>query len=163
MSRGKNGFRRRDHLFQHIRGYHKINADEKLTEIRTRDSVKHESNIYQYPDCEFHPDHAFKQLPFTDHLKARPFLKKSDYTKHIKEARKETPFPCNVRGCETIEGKGYVRVKDLIRHRQNQHPSEGQYYPQFKRSTPESPAGCGILLRTNNLTEHPNFSRSKTR
>ncbi|KAM0815464.1 hypothetical protein AB5N19_01258 [Seiridium cardinale] len=121
--RGNLGFRRRDHLVQHLRGYHKFDLEEinqispPLRDIRLRNSP-----VCAHVECEYHRDSSFRDLPLEQQLEDRPFTKQSDLSKHLKEVHDETPFPCNFPGCDKVGGKGYIRQKDLMKHQTAKHP-----------------------------------------
>ncbi|KAK9424548.1 hypothetical protein SUNI508_03424 [Seiridium unicorne] len=121
--RGKLGFRRRDHLVQHLRGYHKFDLEEinqispALRDIRLRNSP-----VCPHVGCEYHRDSSFRDLPLEQQLEDRPFTKQSDFSKHLKEVHDETPFPCKFPGCDKVGGKGYIRQKDLMKHQTAKHP-----------------------------------------
>jgi len=40
-------------------------------------------------------------------------------TAHLKKIHNESPFPCDHPGCPKVGGKGYVRERDLIKHKKN--------------------------------------------
>ncbi|KAL2358214.1 hypothetical protein BJ546DRAFT_803693, partial [Cryomyces antarcticus] len=100
--RGADGFKRKDHLTQHLRNYHHIEADGEGT---SGYSCSHE-------DCA-----AFRSSPgglHSPHLHA--FQKKSDYTAHMKKEHDESPHPCSWPGCNRVRGKGFFRERDLMKH-----------------------------------------------
>ncbi|KAK2772455.1 CROL alpha [Colletotrichum kahawae] len=154
--RGKDGFRRRDHLVQHIRGYHKFEAEEKLGDIlpsrRGRYGIP---QVCPYPGCEFHRGDSFKDLSAEEQRSTKPFSTQAEYTKHMKEAHDFTPFPCNVVGCIKTGKKGYTREKDLINHRNKEHSEAAPYVPKPRdlRIACRFP-GCGALLGPNSLSWH---------
>ena len=105
--RGVNGFKRKDHLTQHLRNYHHIGEDEVASDFLRKKSCPHH-------DCpEWRPANLWP--------KNEAFQKISDYTKHMKKVHDESPFPCPVPGCDRIGGKGYFRRRDLFRHQKKEH------------------------------------------
>ncbi|KAF2185852.1 hypothetical protein K469DRAFT_664858 [Zopfia rhizophila CBS 207.26] len=104
--RGANGFKRKDHLTQHLRNYHHIGEDEAST-LWGRYSCPHGG-------CSEH------RKPVGGHIYVfndeHPFRKLSDYTKHMKKVHDESQFPCPEFGCDRVGGKGYSRKRDLVKH-----------------------------------------------
>ena len=106
--RGVNGFKRKDHLTQHLRNYHHIGEDEART------SYLFGGKSCPHKDCsEWRPKSLF--------VDNNAFRKVSEYTKHMKKVHDESPFPCPEPGCDRIGGKGYFRRRDLFRHRKKEH------------------------------------------
>ena len=118
--RGKQGFKRRDHLIQHLRNLHTVN-DKDLSSRSSRSRVQgfscpHEecSEYRGELDTEIDPKlHAFDKL--------------SKLTQHLKKVHDESKFPCSVIGCDRVGGKGYMREKDLTKHMEKEHPNMGDY------------------------------------
>ncbi|KAF0328140.1 amp-binding enzyme protein [Colletotrichum asianum] len=154
--RGNNGFKRRDHLVQHIRGYHKFEAEEKLGDILPSRRGKYGiPPVCPYPGCEFHRGDFFKDLSAEEQRSTKPFSTQAEYTKHMKEAHDFTPFPCNVAGCIKTGKKGYSREKDLINHRKKEHSEAAPYVPKPRdvRIACRFP-GCGALMAPNSVSYH---------
>jgi len=59
--------------------------------------------------------------------KQAPFKNLSAYTKHMREVHDESPYPCDVAHCHKIGGKGYFRKRDMVKHRQRDHPDAPEY------------------------------------
>ena len=152
LHRGKNGFRRRDHLLQHIRGYHKLDSDNFLLDLNPRQTKQHEVIFCRHPSCEYHRDDTFRKLPWHSQLENRPFRNKSEHTKHLKDVHGETAFPCNVPGCERVGSKGYSREKDLINHRVKTHSGLERYLPKPRQTRRKCPAGCGKFFSPNHVS-----------
>ncbi|KAI3558234.1 hypothetical protein CABS03_02604 [Colletotrichum abscissum] len=128
--RGENGFRRRDHLLQHVRGYHKFEAEGKIEDIMPSRRGKYQiPPVCHFADCLHYRDENFKTLSREEQSVLKPFESQSEYTKHMKNAHDFTAFPCTVRGCSKTGAKGYAREKDLIKHRQKDHPEARTYVP----------------------------------
>jgi len=107
MYRGKNGFKRKDHLTQHLRGYHHAGEDKSGLRYGER-SCPHEDCSANRgrvdrdgTSCSLH-NHAFKKI--------------SDWTAHMKGVHDESLFPCTIPGCDRTGGKGYFRQRDLTKH-----------------------------------------------
>ncbi|KAK2047349.1 hypothetical protein LZ31DRAFT_153163 [Colletotrichum somersetense] len=61
--RGKDGFRRRDLLLQHIRGYHKFETEENINGILPSRQGKHlKPSVCFYPGCPKYRDDSFAKL-----------------------------------------------------------------------------------------------------
>ncbi|KAG7047855.1 AMP-binding enzyme [Colletotrichum scovillei] len=128
--RGENGFRRRDHLLQHVRGYHKFEAEGKIENIIPSRRGKYQTPpVCHFADCLHYRDDNFETLSREEQNRSKPFESQSEYTKHMKNAHDFTHYPCTVRGCSKIGAKGYAREKDLIKHRKKDHPEAGTYVP----------------------------------
>jgi hypothetical protein len=111
--RGENGFKRKDHLMQHLRNYHHIGEDSA--------NKDHRRNSCRHKDCEAYRDGAWYSWGPKPDFKHHSFQKISDYTAHMRKVHNESPFPCSFLGCSKVEGKGYFRKRDLIKHQQKVH------------------------------------------
>ncbi|KAK1688534.1 hypothetical protein BDP55DRAFT_47628 [Colletotrichum godetiae] len=152
--RDENGFRRRDHLLQHVRGYHKFEAEGKFEDILSSRRGKYQTPpVCHFADCLHHRDDNFKTLSRNEQDRSKPFESQSDYTKHMKNAHDFTHYPCTVRGCRKTGAKGYAREKDLINHRKKDHPEAGTYVPAT-RDIRITCAGCGKSLGPNSVHWH---------
>lgn len=96
--RGRDGFKRKDHLTQHLRNYHHIGEEDVVGDSK---SCYHE-------DCS-----AYREQP---RYEGHAFKKSSDYTAHVRKAHDESPYPCTKPGCNRVGGKGYFRERDLMKH-----------------------------------------------
>jgi hypothetical protein len=103
--RGQNGFKRKDHLTQHLRGYHHIGEGEG--------KFRYEFPLYDKTFCR-HPDCPESQNNWV--RRGVAFKKVSDCTTHMKTVHNESDFPCPEPGCDRVGGKGYFRKVDLRRH-----------------------------------------------
>lgn len=129
--RGKDGFRRRDHLVQHLRSYHKFdNEDINKACPSTKSLRQRRFSICPHTECGFFRDDSFHSLPWSEQLAQRPFASLAAFTKHMKDVHEETPFPCNMEGCHKVRAKGYTREKDLMKHRAAKHPDAPEYSPE---------------------------------
>ena len=105
--RGVNGFKRKDHLTQHLRNYHHIGEDEARRNPYGAKSCPHKDCSEWRPKSYLAEKNAFQKI--------------SEYTKHMKKVHDESPFPCPEPGCDRIGGKGYFRRRDLFRHQKKEH------------------------------------------
>lgn len=120
---GGKSFKRKDHLTQHIRGYHHRGTEIKISPYRTRlDYLCPHSDCLQYRG----PD--FLDLPYETRRQNKPFASRQEFRQHMRTVHDEAPYPCDVRGCLRVGGKGYFRRLDLIKHRKREHPEA----PKFK-------------------------------
>ncbi len=103
--RGDNSFRRKSHLTKHLRGYHNLTLEQR----------HYYSEPCPFPDC---PNHRYS---------SHSFATQRQFTDHMRLLHEESPFPCDVGNCSRIKGKGYFRKRDLIKHRQQQHPEAPEY------------------------------------
>jgi hypothetical protein len=78
--------------------------------------------VCPHVECEHHRYYKGLFNGYQSDSKDAPFQKQSDVTKHLKEVHNESPFPCDIPGCDRTGGKGYARQKDLKNHRAKQHP-----------------------------------------
>ncbi|KAJ5058630.1 hypothetical protein J3E72DRAFT_196388, partial [Bipolaris maydis] len=111
--RGSNGFKRRDHLTQHIRNYHHIGEDG--------------SRRYSTFECFWCPiigcsDH--KDSP-NNVGKSRAFYVSKEYIKHLRTVHDQSDFPCPQPGCDRVNSKGYFRKADLRNHLRKVHGTDG--------------------------------------
>ncbi|KAF6839136.1 CROL alpha [Colletotrichum musicola] len=159
--RGKDGFRRRDHLLQHIRGYHKFEAEGKIGDILPSRRGRHQvPPVCPHRECSFYRDDSFK-MTVEEQSKNKPFDTQSEYTKHMKMVHGFTPFPCTVIGCGRTGNKGYTREKDLVNHRRKKHPEAGEYMPKIRdvRISCLHP-GCDAKLGPNSMPMHLYYQHS---
>jgi hypothetical protein len=105
--RGTNGFKRKDHLTQHLRGYHHIGEDEALKSNSGYSCTEPDCSEYRELNNRFHASHAFTKRP--------------DYVKHMKAVHDTSEFPCPEPGCERVGGKGYFRIADIRAHLKKVH------------------------------------------
>lgn len=104
--RGTNGFKRKDHLTQHLRGYHHIGENEALKSSTGYSCTVQDCSEYRKL-YRWQPGHAFTKRP--------------DYVKHMKAVHDTSEFPCPKPGCERVGGKGYFRIADIRGHLKKVH------------------------------------------
>jgi hypothetical protein len=113
--RGKNGFKRSDHLTQHIRNYHHIeNEKDKMNRLYDR-----------------------KWCPKADCTESRPagvidffaqaFPSSKEWINHMRTDHDESQFSCPQPGCDRVNGKGYFRGADLRSHLRKVHGTDGSF------------------------------------
>ncbi|MCJ1346086.1 hypothetical protein MMC31_004298 [Peltigera leucophlebia] len=119
--RGGRSFKRKDHLTQHIRGYHDIGTHESHNGRDWGFYLCPHSNCPQYrePESFDWTTHSWLQTPFDTH---------KGFIQHMRTVHDDTPFQCDVSGCLRVRSKGYVREMGLIKHRKREHPDA----PKFK-------------------------------
>ncbi|KAI8625892.1 hypothetical protein F5Y19DRAFT_466884 [Xylariaceae sp. FL1651] len=130
---GKHAFRRRDHLVQHLRGYHKLESEEIDKICPSKRSLKNvQVSTCHHLGCDGYRDENFLSLPWIEQKQQRPFQKQSEYNKHMRDNHKETPFPCKVVDCDRNGAKGFLREKDLMKHLASKHPEAPQHVPEVR-------------------------------
>jgi hypothetical protein len=120
--RGDKDFTRKEHLQQHLRGYHHVEV-----EVNTSSLHRSTCQICPHPDCPQYRGPEFLQLRRGEQKKQKPFASQAEYTKHIRDVHDESPFPCDIPDCKKVGGRGYFREKDLLKHRKDQHPEAPLY------------------------------------
>ncbi|KAI1366344.1 hypothetical protein F5Y08DRAFT_301400 [Xylaria arbuscula] len=145
--RGKNAFRRRDHLVQHLRGYHKMDPEE-INDVSPPTSRVQSRQILccPHPNCAAYRDDDFMALPWKEQFEGRPFQQQSDYNKHMREVHEESSFSCSVDGCDRVGAKGYMREKDLMKHLADKHPEAPSYNYVPTMPTIYDCGRCGVEL-----------------
>jgi len=152
--RGPDGFRRLDHLRQHIRNYHHLEAD-KGSKPGSRLRLKYAFPVCSHPGCQFYRDETFKELPRGLQAQRKPFHSQSAYTKHMRDEHNECPFPCDVLGCHRVGRKGYFREKDLLSHRREHHPDAVPYQITKREVRIQcTEPNCNALLDASSLHDH---------
>ncbi|MCJ1316490.1 hypothetical protein MMC15_001811, partial [Xylographa vitiligo] len=133
--RGDKSFKRKDHLTQHLRNYHHIDVQER--EIVGWSVSSHAS--CPHSECPHFRDEAvLLRLSSHERKEQRAFRIQAAYTKHMREAHDESPFPCDVAHCPKIGGKGYFRKRTMLKHRKRDHPDAPKYIdPEDKGEAPE--------------------------
>lgn len=115
--RGADGFKRKDHLTQHLRNYHHIGVDDiplawgsRLRSCPHEDCPDWRPTMTNWRDTQW----------FTDGS-GRAFKKSSDYITHMRKVHKESEFPCTEPDCDRAGPKGYFRRRDLLKHKLKEH------------------------------------------
>jgi hypothetical protein len=154
--RGAEGFRRLDHLNQHMRNYHHHEIDKEPIEQKAKNTrLKYSFPVCPHLDCPQYRDGTFKELPHKIQAQQKPFESQSAFTKHMREVHNECTFPCDVPSCDRVGRRGYFREKDLLKHRREQHPDASAYKLTKRdlriRCTTE---GCSALLEPSSMYWH---------
>lgn len=119
---GDKGFKRKEHLMQHLQNYHHIGLEEpSALSIYRGFPVCSHLDCPQYRTPEFCKD--YRKQPKENW----PFKSQAQHTKHLREEHDESPFPCDVLHCDRVGGKGYFRKRDLMKHRKALHPDATTY------------------------------------
>ncbi|KAI0130647.1 hypothetical protein F4814DRAFT_138469 [Daldinia grandis] len=131
--RDRQGFRRRDHLVQHLGGYHKFDQekiDRNCPEPKRRLGSPwcYQILVCPYAGCE-HYRGELKAFAWSRTITNIPFTNELGYRKHLKDVHGDTPFHCHVAGCDRVGRRGYIRERDLIKHLTSQHPDAAKYSP----------------------------------
>lgn len=157
LHRGAKGFRRRDHLTQHIRNYHHLDIEDESAENQDS-NLKYYFPVCSHSDCAQYRDETFKTLPRTIQRQERPFATQSAYTKHMREEHNECTFPCDVQGCNRVGRRGYFREKDMIKHRREAHPDARSYQPsQRELKIRCTELGCNAILDPSSMKQHLDY------
>ncbi|KAI1139842.1 hypothetical protein F5Y05DRAFT_334327 [Hypoxylon sp. FL0543] len=149
--RGKHGFRRRDHLVQHLSGYHKVDP-KKIWLLCPQWKPAYSDSVCPLPGCEHHRGREFHDLPSDDEkIKQKPFRNESSYKNHLKYAHNATPFPCPVAGCKRVDAKGYLTDIGLMEHLARDHSNAPRHLVKLQEELVH-PLGkecdqCGITIR----------------
>lgn len=120
---GEKAFRRRDHLVQHLRGYHNIGID----------AASSKATSCPYPDCEHYrigayaydgsPIPSWQQVIMDD---TQAFKTRKAFQDHMRKGHDQTPYQCLAQGCDRRGAKGWFREKDLAKHQQKEHGGKTQ-------------------------------------
>ncbi|KAF2796329.1 hypothetical protein K505DRAFT_359368 [Melanomma pulvis-pyrius CBS 109.77] len=105
--RGSNGFKRKDHLTQHLRGYHHIGERENASPILGYACTQNGCPMYNAGLTYWGSELAFK--------------KRSDLIEHMKTVHDTSKYPCPEPGCDRVAGRGYFRPADLRFHLKKVH------------------------------------------
>ncbi|KAI1758361.1 hypothetical protein F4782DRAFT_525057 [Xylaria castorea] len=119
---GKNGFKRQDHLVQHLRVFHKWDDDQLATLFLPRQTHKFKVPVCHFPECDYYRGPDFKDMGIREQEKNRPFDKQSHYTEHMKLEHDWSPYPCKVTGCKKVNGTGFFSTTTLEKHYKDKHP-----------------------------------------
>jgi len=164
--RGENGFRRQDHLLQHMRNYHHHEIGDNPTTAAA--AAANDSNAstttsrlkYIFPvcsqlGCPMYRGPEFQLLPRSTKEAGKPFATQSEYTSHMREEHEQCPFNCDIAGCARTGRRGYFREKDLIKHRNEHHPDSSRYVAakrEIRVGCTEE--GCQAFLYPNYMSQH---------
>ncbi|KAH0545452.1 hypothetical protein FGG08_000453 [Glutinoglossum americanum] len=112
---GINGFKRKDHLQQHIRNYHHKEPPVTRTPERSYLAcIKAGCTEYRERQRVWYRDPDM------------PFSRESERTEHMRKVHNESPFPCDTAGCDRVDGKGFFRESDLQKHKKKTHGDDAE-------------------------------------
>ncbi|EEY16954.1 conserved hypothetical protein [Verticillium alfalfae VaMs.102] len=154
-----NGFKRKDHLRQHLRAFHKFNAEELSELRRSRRGIYDAPKTCPHSGCFGYRDEHFHALEAAEQYKDRPFDGQKDFNEHMKKIHDETPFPCSISGCDRVGAKGYLRQKALVDHHKKKHPELEAYVPQPQSQGDAARIqclfpGCARLFKRSYMSDH---------
>ncbi|RFU34071.1 hypothetical protein B7463_g2321, partial [Scytalidium lignicola] len=109
--KGSSSFKRKDHLVQHLQGYHNF-------KVSNAEGV---GKSCPHFDCE-----AYRGAGIFDFITSHAFKKQSEYTAHMRKVHDESLFPCTVSGCKRVGGKGFFREKDFLKHMASIHQENAE-------------------------------------
>lgn len=110
---GRNGFPRKDHLLQHLIGYHKENQELQGRLLPTCPHL----------DCDKYRRPSFHLQPRQGQIKDKPFENRTHYNKHMRRVHRESPFACRVPACSAR----FPTATALTTHFRSEHPSLQQF------------------------------------
>ena len=112
--RGKNAFGRKDHLTQHVRGYHHINEGGQ-------GETPYDRKWCPKKDC-------IDTIPsMADYRQPGVFRSPKEWFKHVRTVHDESEYSCPQHGCDRVNGKGYFREADLRAHLRKVHGTDGTF------------------------------------
>ncbi|CAG8972204.1 hypothetical protein HYALB_00010983 [Hymenoscyphus albidus] len=123
--RGSNGFKRKDHLIQHMRNYHRM---EDYASVRGRCAI---CWVFKYTSSSGLTDHMLDAhhsstyvcyKPDCDRVGMNGFENKKDLNSHLKNDH-ISEFQCQHPGCDRIGSNGWRRRRDMVRHIEKVHGS----------------------------------------
>ncbi|CAG8958115.1 hypothetical protein HYFRA_00000461 [Hymenoscyphus fraxineus] len=122
--RGSNGFKRKDHLVQHMRNYHRM---EDYAFVK---GYCLERSCYFRYTCssdltahmlEAHHSSAYVcDKPNCDRVGMNGFENKKDLNSHLKKDH-ISEFQCTHPGCDRIGSNGWKRQRDMVKHMEKVH------------------------------------------
>ncbi|KAI1358506.1 hypothetical protein F5Y08DRAFT_321672 [Xylaria arbuscula] len=144
---GNNGFKRKDHIIQHFRFFHKYDDDQLRGLFPVPFYMGHRTivQICHFETCEYYRGLEFADMSTEQQKQNRPFNKLSEYTMHMKQEHNWSPYPCQVHGCDKVDGKGYFSTSTLGKHYEQKHPGSNRT-PQKLQDSVKSVKGrveCG--------------------
>ncbi|KAI0450798.1 hypothetical protein F5B21DRAFT_489708 [Xylaria acuta] len=132
---GKDGFKRKDHLVQHLRVFHKWDDDRLATLFPPRQTHRLKIPVCHFPECDHYRGPDFKDKGIREQEKNRPFDKQSHYTDHMKREHDWSPYPCKVTGCSKVNGTGFFTTTTFERHYKKMHPGSAIPTPKVQDIT----------------------------
>jgi hypothetical protein len=105
-----NEFTRKDHLRQHIVGFHRIQSVKSDTTSVFKRPKKRRAFSCTHEDCIYgsgQPGYILQS--------------QAELTKHLRQSHNESRFSCGEPGCGKVGGQGFSRMRDLSNHRKVHH------------------------------------------
>lgn len=153
--RGAQGFKRKDHLMQHLRNYHHHGPGHVSNKGDHTPRYMLRYPVCPHSDCPFHRDGISKEQPTTFQQQSKPFASQSAFTKHMREEHNESTFPCDIAGCDRVRARGYFRQKDMLKHRRQQHPNaDASHIAAPAPQTCCAESDCGAVVDASAMVEH---------
>jgi len=120
---GPNAFARRDHLTQHLRGFHNIESPGSTSPSSPPGKGRGRALSCPHEGCAYHHDASFSNFL----IPKKSFSAKKYFTKHLREVHDESLFPCQVK----IIWSRYVHPHFLPQYpRTRISMSKFPYYPR---------------------------------
>jgi len=119
--RGKNGFKRKDHLTQHVRNYHHIGEGKQILY----------SNGHQWCPKKECTDSKPATVPFWFQ---GVFTSSKEWVNHMRTVHDESELSCPQAGCDRVNGKGYFRPADLRIHLRKAHGTDGSFDQSIQKN-----------------------------
>ncbi|KAI1164562.1 hypothetical protein F5B18DRAFT_615217 [Nemania serpens] len=156
---GQHGFKRKDHLVQHLRSFHKYGHDELPTVFAPRNARRLNIPVCHFESCEYYRDPTFKDLPIGQQESNRPFDTQSDYTRHMKVEHDWSPYPCRAPFCAKYDGKGFFNYTALEKHCKEKHPGSTIPAPTARKEPVKAVTCdyCAKSLQPGTLRSHHKF------
>lgn len=122
--RGNGGFKRKDHLVQHMRNYHRMENDAPINglcgERRCWFSYTSLDGLQKHM-LEAHQSSPYVcREPNCDRVGMNGFENKKDLKAHGKNDH-ISPYQCTQSGCDRVGNKGWKRKRDMIKHIEKVH------------------------------------------
>ncbi|KAI8950262.1 hypothetical protein F4801DRAFT_353262 [Xylaria longipes] len=155
---GKNGFKRKDHLVQHLRVLHNWDNNQLATLFPPRQTRKFNIPVCHFPECDYYRDPSFKDMGIREQEENRPFDKQSHYTDHMKREHDWSPYPCKVSGCSKVNGTGFFSTTTLEKHYKKKHPGSAIPAPKVQDPTTQTVrCDCGKSFKRSNIAYHQEY------
>ncbi|KAH8674476.1 hypothetical protein BGZ60DRAFT_273093 [Tricladium varicosporioides] len=125
---GTKAFSRRDHLTQHIRGYHHIELSSDAESSSSASSpppsthqVRKKSVLCPHSNCFDNRNLSLSGRAREFQGTRATFRTKSELTSHLRQVHDESLFPCVEMNCDRVRGRGFFRKRDLLKHQKDFH------------------------------------------
>jgi hypothetical protein len=148
LHRGPDGFRRADHLAQHLTNYHNHESERKVR------SSWYNFPVCPHPNCPQHRDESFTKLLLRMQQGRNPFPFNLRLPSICGMSTTNPNFLVMYLDVSVLGEKGYSRQKDLKKHREDTHPNSAPYV--ITRQSPFVKCHhCGyIFASSQSLAQH---------